>query len=131
MAEKSLRGDTSAGVNASGAKSLRLKIVLGQAAALGPGKIGLLEAIGETGSISAAGRRFKMSYRRAWELVAELNGMFDAPLVIAGAGGVGGGGARLTPLGRDVARRFRAIEAAAWKAAEPGVRRLRRRLSRG
>ena len=81
---------------------LRLKLVLRDKAALGPGKIALLEAIGETGSIRAAGNRFKMSYRRAWSLVAELNGMFATPLVRAEAGGKGGGGATLTPLGRDV-----------------------------
>jgi hypothetical protein len=39
---------------------------------LGPGKIALLEAIGRSGSISAAGREFGMAYRRAWLLVDEL-----------------------------------------------------------
>ena len=60
---------------------------------LGPGKIALLEAIGETGSISAAGRRHAMSYRRAWLLVEELNHTFKQPLVVAHPGGPGGGGA--------------------------------------
>jgi molybdate transport system regulatory protein len=110
--------------------AVRLKIVLTEGAALGPGKIGLLEAIEATGSISAAGKRFKMSYRRAWELVAELNSMFDEPLVIAGAGGMGGGGAKLTRLGRTVAKRFRAMEAGAQAAAERDVRSLRKRLKR-
>jgi molybdate transport system regulatory protein len=108
--------------------ALRLKIVLSERAALGPGKIALLEAIAETGSISAAGKRFRMSYRRAWELVAELNGMFDEPLVVAGAGGPGGGGAALTRLGQTVVRRFRAMETGAWRAAERDYRLLRRRL---
>ena len=44
---------------------LRLRVVLAEGAALGPGKVDLLEAIAETGSIRAAGNRFKMSYRRA------------------------------------------------------------------
>lgn len=92
--------------------------------AIGPGKIDLLEAIAETGSIRAAGNRFKMSYRRAWSLVAELNGMFRTPLVVAAAGGRGGGGANLTPLGRKVVKRFRAVEEGAWSAAEPHVRKL-------
>jgi molybdate transport system regulatory protein len=83
---------------------LRLRLVLRPGAVLGPGKIDLLEAIAETGSIRAAGGRFQMSYRRAWELVAELNGMFSAPLVIAEAGGRGGGGATLTPLGFSVVK---------------------------
>jgi molybdate transport system regulatory protein len=78
--------------------------------ALGPGKVRILELIGETGSISAAGRAMKMSYRRAWMLVDELNRMFRAPLVEARPGGVKGGGAKLTDAGSDVVRRYREIE---------------------
>jgi molybdate transport system regulatory protein len=107
---------------------LRLRIVLRPGAALGPGKIDLLEAIAETGSIRAAGTRFKMSYRRAWSLVAELNGMFKTPLVIAETGGRGGGGAKLTPLGRKVVERFRAMEAGSWEVVEPHFRRLAAQL---
>jgi len=90
----------------------RVSLRLGFAAeqALGPGKIRLLELIGETGSISAAGRAMKMSYRRAWMLINELNLMFREPLVEARPGGANGGGARLTESGTDVVRRYRAIE---------------------
>ena len=42
-------------------------------ARIGPGKVALLEEIARSGSISAAGRALKMSYRRAWELVEDLN----------------------------------------------------------
>ena len=104
--------------------AIRLRVVLRPGAALGPGKIDLLEAIAATGSIRAAGNRFKMSYRRAWELVAELNGMFATPLVIAEAGGRGGGGAQLTPLGDEVVRRFRNMERGAWETAEADFRSL-------
>jgi molybdate transport system regulatory protein len=113
-----------------GRRGLRLRVVLREGAALGPGKADLLEAIGETGSIRAAGNRFKMSYRRAWELVAELNGMFCEPLVVAEAGGKGGGGATLTPLGREVVARFRAMEAQAWNAAEADFGRLAAKLKK-
>ena len=112
----------------AGPRAIRLRIVLRPGAALGPGKVDLLEAIAETGSIRRAGARFGMSYRRAWELVAELNGMFSGPLVTAGAGGRGGGGAALTPLGREVVERFRAMEAKAWDAVEPEFRSLARAL---
>jgi molybdate transport system regulatory protein len=54
----------------------RLKVVLGPLRALGPGKADLLEGIVATGSIAAAGKRLRMSYRRAWLLVDELNAMF-------------------------------------------------------
>jgi molybdate transport system regulatory protein len=78
---------------------------------LGPGKIALLEAIAQTGSISAAGRAHKMSYRRAWLLVEELNHLFRHALVIARPGGVKGGGAGLTSAGERVVALYREAEA--------------------
>lgn len=89
---------------------LRLRVVLGAGHRLGPGKIDLLEAIASTGSITAAGKRLGMSYRRAWLLIDEANRMFEKPLVVASAGGSGGGGARLTELGEDLVAAFRRLE---------------------
>lgn len=80
--------------------------------ALGPGKIRLLEMVGETGSISAAGRAMGMSYRRAWLLVDALNQTFRSPVVQTRGGGVGGGGAELTEFGRDLVGNYRAMEQA-------------------
>jgi molybdate transport system regulatory protein len=88
---------------------------------LGPGKVQLLEAIGETGSISAAGRAMAMSYRRAWLLVDDLNRIFRQPLVEAQPGGAKGGGAHLTPFGREVLTLYRGIEA---KALAEGAREI-------
>lgn len=96
---------------------------------LGPGKVQLLEAIAETGSISAAGRAMTMSYRRAWLLVDDLNRIFRAPLVEAQPGGAKGGGARLTPLGRDVVAYYRAIEAKALTAGTGEIEALRAAVS--
>ena len=84
---------------------------------MGPGKVRLLEELAELGSISAAGRAMGMSYRRAWELIADLNAMFAQPLVAAKAGGRHGGGAALTPFGAALVREYRAIEALAEEAA--------------
>jgi molybdate transport system regulatory protein len=84
--------------------------------AIGPGKIKLLELIDAVGSISAAGRRMGMSYRRAWLLVDSLNRCFREPLVAAQHGGAHGGGARLTEAGVAVIRHYRAVEAAAHAA---------------
>lgn len=88
----------------------RLRIVFGEAMRLGPGKVDLLDAIGRTGSISAAGRELGMSYRRAWLLVDEVNRLFLRPVVLASAGGSHGGGARLTDFGRALIAAYRRVE---------------------
>ena len=93
----------------------RLRIVRGDDIAVGPGKVDLLEAIAATGSITAAAKSLGMSYRRAWLLVDTMNRCFATSVVAAETGGTRGGGARLTPLGSDVVRRYRTAEA---KAAE-------------
>jgi len=94
----------------------RLRVLMGAAVALGPGKARLLDAIGETGSISAAARAMGMSYRRAWTLVEAMNRDFRNPLVVTTAGGAGGGGAGVTPTGKEALRRYRAIEQKAARA---------------
>jgi molybdate transport system regulatory protein len=74
---------------------LKLQLYCGDEIAMGPGKAALLQAIGRTGSISAAGRELGMSYRRAWLLVDTMNRCFAAPLVEA----YSGTGARVTAAG--------------------------------
>ncbi|MBV1837971.1 winged helix-turn-helix domain-containing protein [Acetobacter estunensis] len=76
--------------------------------ALGHGKIRLLEQLAESGSISAAGRAMGMSYRRAWLLIDALNSQFRTPVVETRPGG--GGGARLTEMGKTVIRCYRQAE---------------------
>lgn len=93
--------------------ALTLRIDLGTAGAIGPGKIRLLELIGETGSISAAGRAMGMSYRQAWLLIDSLNGAFREPATTTLSGGAKGGGAALTPFGAKLIRIYRDIEASA------------------
>lgn len=88
----------------------RLRIFLGHAIAIGPGKADLLEQIAETGSISAAARRMNMSYRRAWLLVDTMNQSFKSPLVGTATGGKGGGGAQITNFGREILARYREME---------------------
>ncbi|MBO1078658.1 winged helix-turn-helix domain-containing protein [Roseomonas haemaphysalidis] len=105
---------------------LSLRIDLPGGLRIGPGKVRLLEEIAARGSISAAGRSLRMSYRRAWELVETLNAGLAAPVVETAAGGAGGGGARLTPAGEAVIRHYRAVERAAGAAAAPELDALRR-----
>jgi molybdate transport system regulatory protein len=94
-----------------------IRIDLAEGVRIGPGKVALLEAIARTGSISAAGRAMRMSYRRAWDLVEEMNRTLGPPVVTAAAGGMGGGGARLTPHGAALAACYRRLEATARTAA--------------
>ena len=73
----------------------------------------------------------EMSYKRAWDLVEEMNPMFGKPLVAAQTGGKHGGGAQLTPVGLAVVSRFRAIERAAASAAEQHMAALQAEIAAG
>lgn len=95
---------------------LRIRLQFDEGSRLGPGKADLLESIGSTGSISAAGREMKMSYTRAWALVEQMNDSFAEPLVQSARGGAKGGGAHLTEAGQKVLAEFRALETAAQEA---------------
>ncbi len=77
---------------------------------IGPGKVALLEAIGETGSITSSAKKLGMSYRRAWLLVEETNSCLVRPAVATATGGARGGGTTLTPAGIELVRRYRALE---------------------
>lgn len=104
-----------------------MRVVIAPGVGIGPGKALLLEGIRDTGSIAAAGRRIGMSYKRAWYLVETLNGHFPEPLVAARKGGREGGGATLTPLGRDVLEAYLEMQALTDAAIAPVLRRLKRK----
>jgi molybdate transport system regulatory protein len=106
----------------------RVRITKGDAIAVGPGKIELLEAIDATGSITAAARHLGMSYRRAWMLVETMNQCFKRPVVDAETGGTRGGGTRLTDVGKDVVRHYREIEQQSARASTASIRALMRML---
>ena len=69
---------------------------------IGPGKMQLLRKISELQSIAAAARSMSMSYRRAWLLVDEMNGLFEQPVVAKWHGGRSKGGASLTDFGQKL-----------------------------
>ena len=106
--------------------SLVLRVVLGRRASVGPGKVRLLEAVDRERSISAAARSLDMSYRRAWLLVDAMNRTLRKPVVETSLGGRGGGGARLTPLGREVVTAYRRLERRARAALRPDLTSMRR-----
>jgi molybdate transport system regulatory protein len=92
---------------------------------IGPGKIQLLEKIREFGSISAAGRAMDMSYKRAWDLVDEINRICRQVAVERQTGGRNGGGAVLTPFGMSLVARYRKIERDAASAVRKELAALR------
>jgi molybdate transport system regulatory protein len=61
--------------------SIRIDLKTGER--IGPGRIALLEAIRETGSITAAAKSMQMSYHPAWQHVDELNRLLAEPVYAA------------------------------------------------
>ena len=108
----------------------RLRITSGEAIAVGPGKIALLEAIAETGSITAAAKSLEMSYRRAWMLLDDLNRSLKKPAVDSAKGGQHGGGSEITDVGRQVIELYRRIEVDAALACKADLTRLVNLLAR-
>ena len=104
----------------------RMRIRNGDAVALGPGKVDLLEAVREYGSISAAARSLDMSYRRAWLLIDELNRSLKSPATHSEQGGQSGGGCTLTPVGETIIRLYRDVEEEAQRSCAKQIAELTR-----
>jgi molybdate transport system regulatory protein len=97
---------------------IKAQVLVGDAIAIGPGKADLLEAVAETGSIAAAGRKLGLSYRRTRDMIDTLNASWKVPLVDTVKGGTRGGGTTLTTAGAEVLHRYRALQEALARAAE-------------
>ena len=110
--------------------SLSVRIDLDPEGRIGPGKIQLLETIHKNGSISAAGRAMDMSYKRAWDLVDEINRICRQAAVERQTGGKNGGGAVLTAFGLSLVTRYRKIERDAASAARKELQALRSEIGR-
>jgi molybdate transport system regulatory protein len=110
-----------AGASEAPCLRFRIRVTQGEAIAIGPGRVALLEAIERTGSLTAAALETGMSYRRAWTLLDALNAALREPAVHSAQGGAAGGGSALTPTGRELVRRYRAIEARATRAAAKDI----------
>lgn len=106
----------------------RLRILVQEEIALGPGKTELLGHIAQTGSLSEAARRMEMSYMKAWLLVQVMNRCFRSPLVTLERGGASGGGAQLTTTGQEALELYRHMEETAMAAMKPDWQRLQKLL---
>ena len=91
--------------------------MLPNGAILGPTKIALLEAIVAKGSITAAARSLKISYRYAWRLVQSVNDMLCGPAVVTEVGGNQRGGTKLTATGKQLVAIYHAIQSKAHTAS--------------
>jgi len=73
----------------------------------GPGPAQLLEQIEKEGSIAKAAKQLKMSYKKAWSIIDDLNTRGMKPFVVSRKGGEKGGGAELTKFGKEVVLKYR------------------------
>ena len=82
---------------------------------IGEGRVRLLKAINETGSLSKAAKSLQMSYKKAWNLIDSVNKTSEKQVTINSVGGKGGGGAELTPYGKSLITAFDNINKKCWK----------------
>lgn len=74
-----------------------------------PRRMALLAAINEEGSITAAAKKIKLSYKAAWDAVDTMNNLAGEPLVTRTTGGQRGGGASLTPRALELLQLYQAL----------------------
>jgi molybdate transport system regulatory protein len=70
-------------------------------------RLRLLELVHETGSVARAATALRLSYRRAWGKLREMEENLGCPLIVSEVGGAGGGHTTLTPEGVALLRAFR------------------------
>ena len=109
--------------------TIRFRVDFGPKCSVGIGKIELLEGIASAGSLSEAARLMRMSYRRAWLLLTDLNSSFDEPVALTSTGGPGGGGVVLTAFGKRLVAGYRQMEAALRPLADTHFADFRRQAT--
>ena len=111
--------------------TLRFRVDFGSRCSIGIGKVELLEGIARTGSLSQAAREMRMSYRRAWLLLEDMNLSFDQPVAHASVGGRGGGGVVLTSFGNRLVAGYRQLESRLQRLAGAYVKDVGRHIKPG
>jgi len=87
--------------------------------AIGAGKVDLLRHIDRHGGISPAARAMGITFRRAWYLIDTMNSALGGPVVETEVGGARGGGARVTPLGKELIQQYETLTDQVAPAAGP------------
>ena len=113
------------------ALTVRFRVDFANRCSVGVGKVELLEGIARTGSLSQAAREMRMSYRRAWLLLEDLNLSFDHPVAQAQVGGRGGGGVVLTSFGTRLVAGYRQLESGLQPLANTCLEDFSRHLKAG
>jgi molybdate transport system regulatory protein len=111
--------------------TVRFRVDFGDRCSVGAGKIELLEGIARTGSLSQAAREMRMSYRRAWLLLDDMNLSFDHPVAHASVGGRGGGGVVLTSFGSGLVAGYRRLESSLRPLADACMEEFGRHIKVG
>ena len=75
----------------------------------GMGRLKMLEAIERNGSIQAAAKELKMSYRALWGRITATEKRMGRQLLTRNIGGVSGGGSQLTPFAKILLENYRDI----------------------
>ena len=97
---------------------IKIRIQIKKNFYIGPGKVLLLEAILEKGSISAAAKSIGMSYKKAWGLIKEINSSSNNKIIKTNTGGQGVRGTKISEEGINFIKSFRTIEEKIFKVAE-------------
>lgn len=75
----------------------------------GRGRLKILEAVKNCGSIQKASRELRMSYRGVWGRIKATEDRLGKALLVRNIGGKSGGGSQLTPFALELMERFKSL----------------------
>ena len=76
---------------------------------LGNGRMRLLQAITEHGSLNAAAKDLGISYRKVWAQIQEMERIAPFPMFISRTGGSAGGATKLTAQAQSLLNQFQQV----------------------